>query len=194
MAIDPSYFELHNVADTCAVWNVLSSLILYTNASSAGCKFCLTHFVHYECLFKPRRNPAKEELFLQDRLRKEHNKGAFQKYHLDIEDLQDIIILENRKRLSKGELSSIVFARKTRQAFLTDDQKARKLASQVMDRTKVQTTPHLFGWLCFSNRLGDVDKDHVIQEHCQLRRPLAVYFEEMYQEALRCRLMTHKPF
>ena len=191
--INPSQFELHNVTDTCSVWNVLSSLILYTNASFAGCEFCLTYFVYYECLFKPRRNPTKEELLLKDRLRNERSEGAFQTYHLDIEDLQDIIILENRKRLSKGELSSIAFARKTRQAFLTDDQKARKLASQVMDRTKVQTTPHLFGWLYFTNRLGDRDKDQVIQEHCHFRRPLASYFEEMYQEALRCRLMTHEP-
>ena len=190
MTVDPSHFELHNVTDTCAVWNVLSSLIFYTNASSAGCRFCLTYFVYYECLFKPRSNPTQEELDLQDRLRKERSKGAFQSHHLDIEDLQDIIILENSKRLSKGELSSIAFARKTRLAFLTDDQKGRKLAEQVMDRNKVQTTPHLFGWLYFTNRLGDRDKDRIIQEHSQFSRPLAVCFEEMYQEALRCRLMS----
>jgi hypothetical protein len=190
MAIDPSHFELNNVTDTCAVWNVLSSLVLYSNASSAGCSFCLTQFVYYECLFKPRTNPTQEELDLQDRLRHERSKGAFQAYHLDIEDLQDIIILESRRRLSKGELSSIAFARKTRQAFLTDDQKARNLARQVIDRTMVQTTPHLFGWLCFINHLGDGDKDRIIHEHSQFNRPLSPYFEEMYHEALRCRLMS----
>jgi len=193
MAIDPSCFELNNVADTCAVWNVLSSIVLYSRASSAGCRFCLTHFVHYECLFKPRTNPTKEELDLQDRLRQERGKGSFKSYHLDIEDLQDIIILESRRRLSKGELSSIAFAKKTRQAFLTDDQKARSLAWQVLNRAMVQTTPHLFGWLCFNNYLGDSDKDRIIQEHIKFNRPLAPYFGEMYHEALRCRLMSNCP-
>ncbi|MGB6378035.1 MAG: hypothetical protein WBG24_15075 [Syntrophobacteria bacterium] len=193
MAIDPSRFELHNVADTCAVWNVLSSRILYSTASSAGCGFCLTQFVYYECLFKPRSNPTKEELELQDRLRRERAKGDFRLFSLNIDDLQDVVLLENRNRLSKGELSSIAFAIKTQQAFLTDDQKARKLATEVMDSAKVQTTPHLFGWLCFTSRLGDGDKDTICKEHIKFNRPLAQYFEIMYQEALRCRLMAHKP-
>ena len=193
MAIDPSRFELHNVADTCAVWNVLSSRVLYVASSSAGCRFCVTYFVYYECLFKPRSNPTQEELKLQERLRQECSKGAFPSYHLDIEDLQDIMMLENRQRLSKGELSSIAFAKKTRQAFLTDDQKARKLARDVLEGDMVQTTPHLVGWLCFTSRIGDGDKEKIIKEHCEFNRPLTPYFEQMFNEALRCRLMTSKP-
>jgi len=193
MRIDPSYFHLNNVADTCSVWNVLSFRLLYATASSAGCTFCLTYFVYYECLHKPRNEPTREELELQDRLRKECQKGAFPSYPLDIEDLQDVSLLERRKKLSKGELSSIAFAKKTQQAFLTDDQKARKLACEVMDRNKVQTTPHLFGWLCFTNRLGDGDKDVICEEHTRFNRPLAPYLEIVYQDALRCRLMALSP-
>jgi len=194
MAVDPSQFELNNVADTCAVWNLLSSRVLYLAALSKGCSFCMTYFVYYECLFKPRKNPTEKEIELQERLRRQYSEDIFPSFHLDIEDLQDVIVLENRERLSKGELSSIAFSIKTQQAFLTDDQKARKLAGEVMDSNKVQTTPHLFGWLCFTNRLGDGDKDNIIQEHRQFNRPLAPYFEEMYMEALRCRLMVHKPY
>jgi hypothetical protein len=92
--------------------------------------------------------------------------------------------------LSKGELSSVAFAKKTRQAFLTDDQKARLLAREVIGRSMVQTTPHLFGWLYFNRRLGEGDKDAIIAEHKSLGRPLAKHFEAMYEEAMRCRLMV----
>jgi len=138
----------------------------------------------------PRKNPSKKDVELQDRFRNECRRGAFSSHHLDIEDLQDVMILENRKKLSKGELSSIAFAKKTRQAVLTDDQKARKLAEQVMDRQMVQTTPHLFGWLYFTNRLSDGDRAEIIAEHEKYNGRLAPYFEIMYREALRCRLMA----
>ena len=55
MALDPSSFYKHNITDTCAVWNVLSSLLLYARAKSAGVVFICTRFVIYECLFKPRK-------------------------------------------------------------------------------------------------------------------------------------------
>lgn len=109
-------------------------------------------------------------------------------YHISIEDLQDIEILQKRKNLSKGELSSIVFAKKTRQALLTDDQGARKLAEQVMDKKSVQTTPHLFGWLFYADFLRDGDKDRIIKEHKDFKRPLAKYFSEMYVKALEFKL------
>jgi hypothetical protein len=117
-------------------------------------------------------------------------KNDFKSYPLDITDLQTIEILENRKRLGKGELSSIAFALKTRQAFLTDDQKARNLAKQVLQDKMSQTTPHLVGWLFFHSHLTDSDKSIVIREHTDMERPLARYFEDMYLEACRCRLMA----
>lgn len=178
MAIDPSQFHLHNVTDTCAVWNVLSSRILYSRARDAGCNFCITRFVLYECLHKPRKNPVQVEIQLQLRLEHERDLGRFRDHSLDIADLQDVHIMEKRERLSKGELVSIAFAKKTQQAFLTDDQKARKLGQSVLPSKMVQTTPHLFGWLFFTDRISDGDKDQIIQEHTQFDRPLAKYLRD----------------
>ena len=106
----------------------------------------------------------------------------------EISDLQDVHIMEKRQRLSKGELVSIAFAKKTRQAFLTDDQKARKLGRDELPPKMVQTTPHLFGWLFFTGRLSDGDKEEIIRQHSEFGRPLAPYFEAMYQSALQYRL------
>lgn len=109
-------------------------------------------------------------------------------FHIGLEDLNDIEILETRRRLSKGELSSMVFARRTQQALITDDQGARKLASRCMQADRVQTTPHLFGWLIYSGILGDLDKDEVIREHISFARPLEKYFIQIYMKALEYKL------
>lgn len=191
MAIDPSSFQKLNVADTCSIWNVLSSVLLHRASEGAGVSFCCTGFVLYECLFKERTHETEADSALKARLEAERAKGSFMDCNLELGDLQQVDILENRQRLSKGELSSIVFARKTNQAFLTDDQKARKLARTMLNASHVQTTPHLFAWLIFSQHLSDADKDQVIAEHTQLERPLSKFFEEAYLEALRCRLMAN---
>lgn len=188
MGIDPSQFRKLNVADTCSIWNILSSQLLYTAAQSAGCLFCCTYFVYYECLYKPRKNPHPEEIELQNRFRQKYQNGKFKDYHLDIEDLQEMALLQKRKNLSKGELASIAFAKKTNQAFLTDDRKAKKLALEVMARDMVQTTPHLLGWLFFINFLSDSDLNPIINEHKRYYRPLASYFTEVYSIALDYRL------
>ncbi len=198
--LDPSSFHKHNIADTCSVWNVLSSLLLYTRAKAAGVVFICTKFVIYECLFKPRRQTTEREAELQKRLRTAQSKDDFRAYQLDIDDLQTIEILKRRKQLGMGELSSLALALKTRQALLTDDQKARKLAGEVIKDIKEtvpnhpghQTTPHLVGWLFFSGHLGDSDREIVIQQHKAMCRPLERYFQEMYIEALRCKYMAGK--
>jgi hypothetical protein len=190
MPVDPSRFHKLNVADTCAVWNILSSARLLRAAFQAGCFFCCTTFVEYECLIKPRKKVAANDTELKRRLKEEKSRGRFSSHSLDIADLQSIALLQNRKKVSKGELSSIAFAMKTRQAFMTDDQGARKLAERVMDYHMIQTTPHLFGWLFFIQHLSDGDKLAVISEHEAVSRPLGEYFETMYLEALRCRLMA----
>jgi len=193
MAIDPSKFHPYNVADTCSVWNVLSSLTLYRRARAAGVNFICTGFVLYECLFKPRRKDSDADRELRKRLRDAQGKGKdFETYPLDVDDLQTLAVLEKRKNLGKGELASIAFAMKTRQAFMTDDQKARKLGGQVLLSSPTQTTPHLVGWLIFANHLTDGEMATVIDEHARFNRPLAKYFEDAYQEACRCRLMAHK--
>lgn len=191
MAIDLSNFERLNVADTCSVWNVLSSSVLFHAAIEMKCNFSVTAFVNYECLYKPRTSQSNEEEALKAKLWEQQKRNHFQVYHLSIEDLQDIEILGKRKALGKGELSSIAFARRTNQAFLTDDQGARKLAAEIVGPKMVQTTPHLFGWLIFSQRLSDSDKDKIIGEHESFNRPLKPFFEQVYYDALQYRLTAN---
>jgi hypothetical protein len=190
MAIDPRGFNRVSMADTCSVWNVLSSDLLYQTASSAGCTFCCTGFVNYECLLKPRKKPNAYDIELQKRLTTARKAGRFQLFSLEIEDLQEVEILERRKKLGKGELSSIAFAKRTQQAFLTDDKNAFKLAIQVLPTDRVQTTPDLFCWLMFEQLLGDSDKQVVISQHESLNRPLREQFEDSYSLALQYRLAS----
>ena len=81
-------------------------------------------------------------------------------YDFKIESNLDV--LEKRRNLGKGELSSIVFAKKAGQPFLTDDKGARNLAESILNKDQVQTTPHLCGWLFYKNILTDSDKDSII--------------------------------
>lgn len=187
MAIDPSKFHRVNVADTCSVWNVLSSPRLHAAAKEAKCEFCMTSFVRYECLTKSRKTPTAAETELMRRLTQEQSRGGFAAHSCGIGDLQAVKILESRKRLGKGELSSIAFAMKIGQAVITDDLKARKLA-QDSGHALTQTTPHLFSWLIFNGRLGDSDKGTVIDQHSSMERSLAPHFERAYEMALQCRL------
>lgn len=188
MAIDPSKFHQVNVADTCSVWNILSSQRLYLAALEARCDFCITSFVRYECLTKPRKKaPSDAELELIQRLVQEQGRGRFAAHSCDIGDLQAIKLLESRKRLGKGELSSIAFAMKIGQAVITDDVGARELATDSGHRL-AQTTPHLFSWLIFNGRLGDSDKATVVDEHKAMGRHLAPHLERAYEMALLCRL------
>lgn len=187
MAIDPSKFHPINVADTCSVWNILSSPRLNAAAKEARCDFCMTTFVQYECLIKPRKSISPSEQKLMDRLKAERSQGAFLSHSCSIEDLQEVELLEKRKNLGKGELSSIAFATKIRQGFITDDSKALKLAKE-SGHPYAQTTPHLFSWLIFTGRLGDGDKDIVIAQHIEAGRDIARHFQAAYEIALQCRL------
>ena len=76
---------------------------------------------------------------------------------------------------------------KIRQAVITDDKKARKLAED-SGHALTQTTPHLFSWLIFKGRLGDSDKGTVIAQHAAMGKPLAPHFEAAYEMALQCKL------
>ncbi len=198
--LSPQSFVKYNVADTCSIWNILSSKVLYKAATSTAskCYFCCTQFVCYECLIRTRNIQSDTEIELKRRLIEERKRGdQFVDYSLDIEDLQDMEALENRKKLGKGELSSIILAKKTRQAFITDDKKARNFAEKVLEANMVQTTPHLFGWLLYSNILNDSDKTTVIKEHSQFRTTnwgnLTIFFEKMYMKAMEYRLMDNIP-
>lgn len=187
MSIDPSKFHLFNVADTCSVWNILSSARLRSAAKDARCDFCITSFVHYECLVKPRTAPTEADHELRRRLQTEQRVGSFAAHSCGIGDLQDVRVLENRRRLGMGEISSIAFAMRIGHAVLTDDQKARKLAKSV-GHPLVQTTPHLFSWLIFTRRLGDSDVPTVVGQHKALEGDLAPHLDRAYGLALQCQL------
>jgi hypothetical protein len=189
MSIDPSKFHRVNVADTCAVWNALSSKVLYAAASDAGCVFCVTSFVEYELIVKPRKSIKPSEQELINRLTEAKRRGNFETHSCTITDLLSISNLESRKSLGKGELSSIAFAMKTHQAFISDDRKATALARDC-GHSLSQTTPHLFAWLVFTDRLGNSDKSTVISQHNTMERPLAPHFERAYEMALHCKLMA----
>jgi hypothetical protein len=191
MEIDPSNFHLFNITDTCAVWNVLSSLRLFSVARDAGCDFCMTAFVHYECLIKKRGMPKETDRVLMGRLRRAQSEGAFQAHASTIDDLQRVAQLEQRKKLGKGELSSIAFAMKIGQAVMTDDQRARKLAIAV-GHSPVQTTPHLFGWLFFTGRLSEGDKASIIQQHVDMGQTLRPHLEKAHEMAL-ISMMNNRP-
>jgi predicted nucleic acid-binding protein len=100
------------------------------------CAFCCTRFVLYECLQKPRKSESESDSELKRRLKEAMATGQFRAHHISVEDLQELSALESRKRISKGELSSILFAIQTRQAFLTDDQAARALAENIADGSR----------------------------------------------------------
>lgn len=191
MTANPTSFFKINVTDTCAVWNLLSSKILFCAALSANCTFCITGFVYYECLLKQRSAYSNEDLELQTRLKKAIEKGNIVRYGLDIADLQEIEVLERRRNLGKGELSSIAYAKKIDKAIMTDDQKARRLAENILDQGKVQTTPKLLGWLFFSGILVDHQKDEIIREHRAMSRPLSRHFIAMYETGLQYRLISY---
>jgi len=189
MRIDITSFNQYNVIDTCSIWNILSSITLEQKAYESGCNFCCTQFVRYECLFKKRQKEMEYDIELKNRLRRRINDGKFPEYPISIEDLQDSNLLSNRKKLSKGEISSMVFAKKTRQAFLTDDQGARHLAEGFIGLENTQTIPHLFGWLTYNGNVLDSEKEMIIKQHKEMNGTLEKYLAEVYFLALEKRIM-----
>ena len=185
MAIDPSKFNPVNVVDTCGVWNILSSKLLHATALDAECDLCITETVRYECLDKQRTTVTPGEEALLKRLQRARARGQFKAYSVDIADLQGVISL--RRRMGKGEISAIAFALKIGQAVLTDDQGARRRATEA-GCCLVQTTPHLLSWLLFLNRLGDTDLETVITQHEEVEGTLAKFFREAASLARQCQL------
>jgi hypothetical protein len=171
------------------LWNLLASRLLFATASEAGVQLCSTNFVLYECLYKPGQ-ARPERVELQSRLHQKLANGSIKSHAIDVEDLQDVEVLRNRKRISNGELSVIVFARKTRQAVMTDDIKAQKLARSELDANMTQSTPHLFAWLYFRGRLNDADKDTVVSDLKGFGRSLQPHLDNLHFEAQRCRMMS----
>jgi len=189
MKIDITSCNKINIIDSCSMWNVLSSLIVYSVIVENKFSFSVTKFVEYECLYKPRTNAIDKEKELQQKLKDEIKKGKITCHNLTIEDLQDDFILKHRNTIGIGELSSIAFAKKVSICFLTDDQKARKVGSDVLGKVNVQTTPLILGWLFYNNLLSDGDIDNIIASHKEYNRPLEKYFREVHTESLRLKYM-----
>jgi hypothetical protein len=187
--MDVSRFQLLNVGDTCSLWNLLASRLLYATARAAGIRLCCTNFVIYECLYK-KGQYRPDRLELQKRLKNKLQDGSITAYPIDLEDLQQVEVLRNRKRLSVGELSVLVFAAKTQQAILTDDKGAQKLARTHLPAEAIQSTPHLVAWLYSGSLLGDGDVAQVKAELAVLSRNLDPHFENFYLEAQRCRVIA----
>ena len=193
MQINLAEFSLINILDSCSVWNILSSTKIYITSLSAGCHFSFTKYVEYECLVKPRKHPTANDAALRELLIKEIAKKKFQTHEISINDLQSVGLPEDRKRLGKGELSSIAFAKKTNQPFLTDDKAARTFAKKVLGTGQVQTTPHLVGHLFYKRHLLDGDLNVIVAEHNAYIASnwgrLDNFFKSVYEESLRIRLM-----
>jgi len=188
MPINPAVFHKMNVVDSCSAWNVLSSLLLWSRALQAACTFCCTQFVVYECIYKRRKKPTEGDEELQRRMRRELDARRIILARLDLEDLQDVEVLAARRNLSKGELSAIAFARRTDQAFLTDDQKARRLAETALPSDRVQTVPHLAGWLLYEGYIADSEFDQLVTEHESFARPLKPHFQRARVLSLQAKL------
>jgi hypothetical protein len=194
MALDPAKFSMMTVADTCSVWNILSSRKLYMAAISAKVYFCITPMVLYECLQKPRTAMTEGKAELMARLERARRDNGFTIQACDLEELV-LLAQQAPKGLGSGEMSCIAAAYRIRNiAFMTDEKKARKFAFEKLG-LHVETTPKLYAWLHYCRHLGDGDHNDVIREHEKFEaRPLTKFLCEAYEEALRCRLMSKSVF
>ncbi|KPC54570.1 hypothetical protein [Amantichitinum ursilacus] len=189
MSFDPAKFATVSVVDTCAVWNMLSSLRLNEAAAQAKLHFCITPVVLYECLQRPRPNVTPEQKVLMDRLISNRERGRFPIQECSLDDL--LAISEKAPgKLGSGELSCIATAYGIRSiAVMTDEKLARTYAQNVLG-LPIETTPRLYGYLHFHMRLGHADHAEVIKEHERFEsRPLTAFFNQTFDEAMRCRLM-----
>lgn len=146
MSYDPARFAPVSVVDTCAIWNMLSSLRINQAAIQAKLQFCVTPVVLYECLQKPRPNITTEQQTLISRLRNECAAGRFPVQECSLDDLL-AISSKAPGRLGSGELSCIATAYRIRSiAVMTDEKLARNYAKDRLG-LQVETTPRLYGYL-----------------------------------------------
>ncbi len=178
----------YSVIDTCSIWNLISSKLFYKTVINEGFTFSITSFVLYECLHKERKKIDNKQIELIKRFEKERTGAQFRDYTISIEDLQSADVLKNSKRQSKGELTSIIFAKKTRQSFITDDQGARKLAAKLLDLVDINTSPILLGHLVYTGKILDNQFDKIIEEHEELEGSLTEWYKKAFYESLEEKL------
>jgi predicted nucleic acid-binding protein len=130
---------------------------------------------------------------MKRRLSAAQSNNDFAQLGITVEDLRAITTLEARKKLGKGELSSIVFAKKASQAFMTDDKKARVLSGEEIGISLTQTTPHLVGWLVFTYKLNDSEIALIKNQHREMKRPLSNHFDTVHLRGLHFRISVGNP-
>ncbi|PQP83255.1 hypothetical protein C0Q44_00540 [Paenibacillus sp. PCH8] len=184
-------FQKIYITDTCSVWNILSSDCLYQASLNANFTFWITPFILYECLTKERKTVTPEDSRLKKKLIDERNNGNFKNIPaVSIEDLQKLNVVENRKRLSKGELTAVAVANQFSElGFITDDKGARTMAEKVLGEGRVKTTPLLLGNLFFHEYLNGSDIDIIMRQHQEnvhsKKGNLSQYFGSAYSSAIQ---------
>lgn len=189
MTIDVRSFQKLNVADTCSLWNLLSSDTLRRAAFGVGCSFCITEYVSYECLVKGNSTLDAHRLELRRKLATAISNNQIRVHSISLEDLLEVEFLESRQRLGRGELTTIAFAKTTGQSAFSDDKKARSLAMAVLGPRGGQWTAQLLGWLCYTDYLVDHECQAVADELAAFGRSMSPHLENAYRSALHAKLM-----
>lgn len=178
------------LVDSCAVQNVLSSHTLHTACCRNRLQLAMTRYCLYECLDKPRKVDRAGDIEFRRRLREARSKGLFEAHALSIEDLQEAALIKLRRKVGAGELSTIALAKRFGIGVQTDDDKAEALAIEVLSHDKVQTTPHVLGWLFFNDHLLDHELSAIVSEHQAVGGTIAARFEAVHAEACRAKLLS----
>lgn len=190
MTFDPRKFHNMVATDTCAVWNILSAKKLSYAAFTSGVHFIITPMVNYECLYKPRKKESKNKDEIKNRLQTALKNGNFSIQSCDLESLIKVTQLAP-KRLSSGELSCIAMSYNLSTiAIMTDEKLARNFSEKKLN-LNVETTPKLYGWLHYTNKLNDSDHNKIITEHEKFEKmPLTRFFNEAYETSLQYKIKT----
>lgn len=153
-------------ADSCSIWNILSSKTLTLAVKGAGPHFVLAEYVKYECLGKKRSSIRSHDISVQKILRNElAEKRYFSVMSLDVEDLQLLARSGVHKVIDRGEIAAIALAQKISGGFLTDDYDARMTGEATLGISRARSTPHLVGWLIYSGHLTDGDIPQIIADN-----------------------------
>lgn len=186
---DPEGFVPDNVVDSCSVSNLLASATLTDAAFRSRFTGCITATVEYECLMKP-HGGKQEHIEVQRRLRELMADGRIRAHPIGLDELQEMHVLAERRRVGRGELSCIVFAKKVGISVMTDDRKGTRFARDLLGgENRAQGTPRLLGWLLYNDHLAGGSLDAVVAEHTSMGRPLGKVYRRMHEWIDHCRSM-----
>lgn len=184
---DITKFVYINCVDTCALQNIFSSNKLY-NASIVKCKYIISGFVKFESLDDEWKGNKKNEVYFKKRYKEEIEKGNIEVHNITLDDLTDVEMTKKFESLGIGEVTTIILARKFRQAFLSDDKEAKSSATDYLTNENVQTSPQLCGHLFFITLLKNKSDMDIIEQEYISNNPtdkMHLHFRTMYEEAMR---------